>query len=249
MIQELPIAGTTELPSTSEVLVPPPRELPLVAGRGGDPRDAMEVYAISRENGIDWSFQHPSGYRETNQLHLPLNENIRFIATAIDNPSQLKIYSFGILVDAIGGQYRHSQVFKPNKTGEFRLWSNTNHIGTVHVMELEGYRNIIAGEPEDAVPTPGRQLFVKYKCNLCHSGKRDSRGPILERLFESRVPLRDGGVAIADEDYIMESILKPKAKVREGWEPIMPSYQGQITDDELSKLVGYVKSLRDAKPR
>jgi mono/diheme cytochrome c family protein len=101
-----------------------------------------------------------------------------------------------------------------------------------------------APEPMEGAVAEGRQLFLKLQCVNCHTAKPDARAPVLEGLYGTRVPLKGGGVEVADEAYIRESILKPREKVVEGWEPIMPSYEGKVTAEELNSLVQFVRSLK-----
>jgi cytochrome c oxidase subunit 2 len=90
----------------------------------------------------------------------------------------------------------------------------------------------------------GEKLFQKLQCITCHSNNNRARAPVLEGLYKSRVPLKDGGSVEVDEGYIRESILKPRAKVHQGWEPIMPTFQGQVSEEDIIKLIAYIKSLR-----
>jgi cytochrome c oxidase subunit 2 len=259
-------ADVLETSAASDV-VPPPRPVQLVAVPG-DPRDASEVYAIAKENGSDWVFQHQSGFRELNKLHLSVNRGVQMITISekdapqwklvpglsIDAPVladlgfaekiRLRIPSFGLEVNAVGGTYRRSNVVVPTSMGEFNLWCDQHLIGKVHVVEPSAYLNIMEGRSESWKPSAGQHLFERLQCNSCHTGSKGSRGPSLVGLFGSRIPLTDGRGVIADEDYIMESILNPKAKVHEGWEPIMPSFKGQISTEQLAELVRYIKNIR-----
>jgi cytochrome c oxidase subunit 2 len=91
----------------------------------------------------------------------------------------------------------------------------------------------------------GEKLFLKLQCIRCHSASPDGRAPVLEGLYGSRVPLRGGGGEIADAVYIKESIRRPRAKVVDGWEAIMPAFdEKQVTDQQLDYLVAYIRSLK-----
>src|SRR5207302_3451467 len=90
----------------------------------------------------------------------------------------------------------------------------------------------------------GRKTFLKYRCITCHSGDAGARAPVLEELYGRRVPLRDGRMVLADDDYIRESILDPGAKIVAGWENIMPTFRGQVSEEEIIELIAYIKSLR-----
>jgi len=66
---------------------------------------------------------------------------------------------------------------------------------------------------------------------------------MLEGLFGRSVALQNGGTVVADEAYIRESILNPGAKITAGFQPIMPTFQGLVSEEQLLELVEYVKSL------
>ena len=102
-----------------------------------------------------------------------------------------------------------------------------------------------SGNPADGtLAMEGRQLFLKLQCSSCHEGSGNGRAPVLEELYGKEMTLQGGGKEIRDAAYIMESILRPKLKVREGWEPIMPSYEGQVSAEDLTKLVAYIRSMK-----
>jgi cytochrome c oxidase subunit 2 len=98
----------------------------------------------------------------------------------------------------------------------------------------------------------GRQLFLKLNCIKCHTAKADSQAPNLEGLFGRKEKLRGGEAVVVDEAYVVESIRKPRAKVVDGWEPIMPAYEKDVVSEkEVQALVAYIKSLKpgDAKAK
>jgi mono/diheme cytochrome c family protein len=131
-------------------------------------------------------------------------------------------------------------------------YCGTNHsgmIGWVIVQEPSEYQEWLHQRAEGSLALEGRKLFLKYQCVSCHSADAGARAPVLEGLFGQSVPLRDGRAVIADETYLRESILQPDAKIVAGYEPIMPSYQGQLDEEEILKLVAFIKSLeRGATP-
>ena len=94
----------------------------------------------------------------------------------------------------------------------------------------------------------GAALFQELGCSGCHMGPSALRGPRLEGLYGTTVPLQDGSTVIADERYIRESILLPNARIVAGYEPEMPSFAGEVTEDDLIRLIAYIKSLAD-EPR
>ncbi|HMQ35872.1 MAG TPA: cytochrome c, partial [Chloroflexaceae bacterium] len=89
----------------------------------------------------------------------------------------------------------------------------------------------------------GEQIFANIGCAACHRGDGAGIGPSLEGLYNRERPLADGGTVLADEAYLIESILNPTARVAEGYQPVMPPYEGQLSDDQVAQLVEYIKSL------
>src|SRR5512139_3424660 len=90
-------------------------------------------------------------------------------------------------------------------------------------------------------------LFTDRACASCHQTDGEGRGPILDGLFGRPVKLTTGDVVTADEGYIRESILNPVAKIVAGFQPIMPTFQGLVSEEQLLQLIEYIKSL-GAKP-
>jgi len=115
------------------------------------------------------------------------------------------------------------------------------------VMEPTDYQKWLAGGPEGSLASQGEILFQKYACNTCHTNDATGRGPVLLGLYGKPVELSDNRVVVADDNYIRESILTPTAKVVKGFSPIMPTFQGQVNEDDLIKLLAYVKSMGSAK--
>jgi cytochrome c oxidase subunit 2 len=116
--------------------------------------------------------------------------------------------------------------------------------GEVHVMDPADYQEWLSLRAEGSLALEGRKQFLKLQCVTCHTAGPHARAPILEGLYGQRVPLRSGGSVLADDNYIRESILRPQAKVVLGWEPIMPTFEGQVSEDELIQLLAFIKSLR-----
>jgi cytochrome c oxidase subunit 2 len=89
----------------------------------------------------------------------------------------------------------------------------------------------------------GQKMFQQLGCRSCHTSENTSRAPSLDRLFGKSVPLAGGGSVVADESYLRESILNPSSKIVQGYKPTMPTYQGQIGDEQLHEMIEYLKSL------
>jgi len=117
-------------------------------------------------------------------------------------------------------------------------------IGSVIVMEPSEFQTWLSGgAPEGSLASAGAKLFQDLACNTCHRPDAQGRGPVLEGLFGKTVQLQSGETMTVDEAYVRESILNPTAKIVAGFKPVMPTFQGLVTDEQLNALVAYVKSL------
>jgi cytochrome c oxidase subunit 2 len=117
-------------------------------------------------------------------------------------------------------------------------------IGSVYVMEPSDYQQWLAGGPVPVSPLAlGQKLFTERNCVTCHYGDSGARGPLLNGLPGSRVLLAGGQAVEADDTYLRESILTPAARVVAGYQPIMPTYAGQLGEEDIAALIAYVKSL------
>jgi cytochrome c oxidase subunit II len=212
------------------------------------PAGAMEVYVVGKQ--WMWKLQHPGGQREVNELHIPVDRAVRLTLISEDVIHSFFVPAFRTKVDVLPGRYV-STWFLPDRVGTYHLFCaefcGTGHaqmVGKVHVMEKSAYADWLNERAEGSMALEGRKLFLKLQCVTCHSADARAPAPVLEGLFGRRVPLAGGGFADVDENYLRESILVPRAKVVMGFEPIMPSYKGQVGEEELIRLIAYLKSLR-----
>ena len=214
------------------------------------PADAIEYTAIGKQ--WMWKVQHPDGQREINALHVPVGQSIRMRLASEDVIHSFYIPAFRIKQDAVPGRYT-SLWFKAEKPGTYHLfcaeYCGTEHsrmIGSVIVMEQRDYENWLAGGTAGkSMVAAGADLFIARACVTCHRATPGitQRGPKLEGLYGSQVKLADGRTVTADDNYIRESILNPTAKVVAGYDPVMPTLQGQVTEEQLAQLMAYVRSL------
>lgn len=211
------------------------------------PSNALEVYATGRQ--WMWKFQHPTGQREINTLHVPVNRPVKITMASEDVIHSLWFPSFRVKNDVLPNRYR-TMWFQATKTGRFHIfcaeYCGTQHsgmIGWVVVMEPTEYQRWLAGGTEGSLASQGEKLFQKYACNTCHTNDATARGPVLAGLAGKTIPLSDGRSVVADDNYIRESILNPTAKVAAGFQPIMPTFQGQVSEEDLIRLLAYVKSV------
>lgn len=213
------------------------------------PPDAEPIFVTGRM--WMWKAQHQNGQREINTLHLQVNKSYKLLMTSEDVIHDFYVPAFRLHTDVLPGRYT-TQWFIPSEVGTFRLFCSqycgTGHssmIGDIIVMSPADYE-AWSGGGGGAGQTPaqaGAQLFTQSGCIACHSGQPGAPAPNLDGLFGKTVQLDNGQTVVANEDYIRESILNPSAKIVKGFQPIMPSFQGRLTTDEVNELVAYVESL------
>ena len=213
------------------------------------PKDGIEVYVVAKQ--WMWKFQHSTGQREINELHVPIGRKIKLIMTTEDVIHDLFVPAFRIKADVVPGRYT-TEWFEATKPGRYHLfcaeYCGMNHSGMggwIVVMEPTDFDNWLSGNVnQQSASTAGQQLYQSLGCVSCHGANAEGgRGPALQGLFNSQMPLNNGQVVKADENYIRESILNPQAKIVAGFGPIMPSFQGQVSEEQLMQLAAYIKSL------
>lgn len=215
------------------------------------PIDALEIYIVGKQ--WMWKAQHPEGQDEINELHVPLNRPVRLIMTSQDVIHSFYIPAFRVKQDVLPGRYT-SIWFEAIQPGTYHLfcteYCGTDHSvmgGSVIVMPEAEYQQWLAGD-SDNVPLAqaGEAAFQQLGCATCHQAdpQAEGRGPLLVGLFGQEVQLENGQTVTADEEYLRESIINPRAKIVAGYSSIMPTYQGQISDEGLQQIVAYLKSLK-----
>jgi cytochrome c oxidase subunit 2 len=194
--------------------------------------------------------QHPGGQREINELHIPVSQTVRLIMSSQDVIHSFFIPAFRVKHDVLPGTSEEIW-FNPRKPGVFHLfcaeYCGTDHsrmTGRIIVMQQPQFEQWLARQDVNGtLAAQGAALYRQFGCSGCHGRGGTVRAPALEGLYGKRVPLSDGSLQIADERYIRDSILRPRAQVTAGYDALMPSYEGKISEDEVVKIVAYVKSL------
>ncbi len=211
------------------------------------PANAMQINVVGKQ--WMWKIEHPDGQREINELHIPTGQPIKLMMTSQDVIHDFFIPAFRVKMDVLPNRYT-TEWFQATLPGEYHLFCSqycgTEHskmIGRVFVMTPEKYQAWLAGAVVDETPAAaGQKLFAKYSCITCHS----QQAPTMAGLFGSDVRVTEDGVlktVKAEEDYIRESILNPSRKIVEGYQPLMPSFQGQLTEEQINELIAYIKTL------
>ncbi|WZO97680.1 cytochrome c oxidase subunit II [Isosphaeraceae bacterium EP7] len=220
------------------------------------PADASEIYVVAKR--WMWYLQHPEGRREQDELHVPLGKAIKLVMTSQDVIHSFYVPAFRVKQDVLPGRTT-ALWFRPTKAGAYNLFcaeycgsDHSRMIGTVYVMEPSDYERWLTGGPESggrvSMASAGEQLFQKNHCSDCHSpAGQPNRGPTLVGLHGGNAPIQQKGGSVsmvkADDAYIRESILDPRAKLVAGFEPIMPSFKDQISEQDLFQIIAYIKSL------
>src|SRR5581483_6069603 len=202
------------------------------------PRGAAEIYVVGKQ--WMWKLQHVEGQREINELHVPVNRDIKLIMTSQDVIHSFYIPAFRIKQDVVPGRYTYAW-FRATKPGTYHLfcaeYCGTMHsgmIGSVTVMEPGQYAAWLSGGvASGSLAQTGQALFQQLGCGTCHRTDVQGRGPSLTGIYGKPVTHEDGRTVIADGNYIRESILSPAAKVVSGFKAIMPVFQGLVTEEQL----------------
>jgi len=212
------------------------------------PQGATEVYVVAKQ--WMWKLQHQEGQREINELHIPVGQDVKMIMTSQDVIHSFYVPAFRIKQDVLPGRYTTAW-FHATKPGTYHLfcaeYCGTQHsgmIGQVVVMEPAQYESWLSGGgASGSLADNGQALFQQLGCSTCHRSDTQGRGPNLVGVYGKPVQLEDGRTVMADENYVRESILSPAAKVVAGFKPIMPTFQGIVSEDQVNALVAYIKSL------
>jgi len=212
------------------------------------PENALEIYGVGKQ--WMWKFQHPGGQREINTLHVPMGRPVKVTLISQDVIHSFFVPAFRVKQDVLPNRYVFTW-FTATVPGEYHLFCSqycgTQHasmVGSVIVMTPEDYATWLAsGKAEGSLASLGEKAFQQYGCTTCHRPDSGARGPNLEGLYGRPVRLVDNRVVVADDNYIRESILEPNAKVVSGFQSIMPTFRGVVSEDEIMAITEYIKHL------
>ncbi|HEY2573586.1 MAG TPA: c-type cytochrome [Verrucomicrobiaceae bacterium] len=212
------------------------------------PADAQEIHVVAKQ--WMWKLQHANGRREINTLHLEIGRPVKLVMISQDVIHDFFVPAFRTKQDVLPDRYT-MEWFTPIKTGAYRLkcaeYCGMDHSrmgGWVYVMEPADYaRWLASGSEGETAVAAGARLFVARGCSGCHSPNATVRAPLLNGVYNRPVALSDGSVVRADEQYLHDSILQPLKQITAGYDPVMPTYQGQLGEEEVMQLIAYLKSL------
>ena len=218
------------------------------------PVDAMEILVVGKQ--WMWKVQHPDGTREINEMHVPVGRNVRITLGSEDVIHDYSIPAFRVKMDAVPGRLT-TLWFRATEPGTYHLfcaeYCGTNHsgmIGQVIAMEPQAYEAWLGGDTGGPAVPPaqaGEQLFTELGCATCHRTDTTGLGPPLAGVPGSTVPLTTGQSVVADDNYLRESIMIPPAKIVQGFQPVMPPFQGLVTEEQVLQLIAYIKSLSEGR--
>jgi len=219
------------------------------------PRDAEPVTVVAKQ--WMWKLQHRNGRREINELHVPQGEPVVLTMTSQDAIHSFFVPAFRLKQDVVPGRYTRLW-FTPTQLGEFRLFcseycggAHSSMTGRIVVMPpAEFGRWLAAGNAQPGLAQYGFALFRQLGCSGCHDPRSTIHAPSLDGLSGRTVHLQDGRSVVADDLYLRDAILAPAKDVVAGFDPVMPSFAGQVSEEDLQALIAYIESLaaKDATP-
>ena len=215
------------------------------------PKNAMQIYVVAKQ--WMWKLQHIEGQREINELHIPVGRPVKLTMTSEDAIHSFFVPAFRTKQDVVPGRYSTTW-FTATKPGKYHLfcaeYCGTKHSGMtgwIYAMEPQDYQAWLSGGRSfGSLAENGEKLFQDLACGNCHKADGSGRCPSLVGLYGRSVQLADGRYVNADEAYLRESILQPNAKIVAGYQPLMPTFQGQVTEEGVLELIEYIKSLAPA---
>jgi cytochrome c oxidase subunit 2 len=213
------------------------------------PTNAMNIYVVGKQ--WMWKAEHPGGQHEINALHIPTGQPVQLTMISQDVFHSFSIPAFRVKREVIPGRYS-TVWFNATTPGTYHLfctqYCGTQHsgmIGEITVLTPEDYKKWLHESTSGmSLAQNGERLFASMGCNQCHSGNAAARGPNLAGVYGSKLTLNDGSKVLVNDAYLRDAILNPSQHVTAGFSPIMPTYQGQISEDGLIDLVEYIKGLQ-----
>ncbi len=213
------------------------------------PTNAMNIYVVGKQ--WMWKAEHPGGQHEIDALHVPTGRPVQLTMISQDVFHSFSIPDFRVKREVIPGRYT-TVWFQATTPGTYHIfctqYCGTNHsamIGEVTVLTPDDYQKWTQESTSGmSLAQNGERLFASMGCNACHSGTAAARGPSLAGVYGSKLQLTNGSEVLVNDAYLRDAILNPSQHVTAGYAPIMPTYQGQVSEDGLIDLVEYIKNLQ-----
>lgn len=206
-----------------------------------------------------WDFEYPNGKKfggKNVEFVVPVNKPVELVLTSRDVIHSFFIPAMRVKKDAVPGMFSYIY-FKPIKTGTYPVFC-TEYCGKEHYnmmvqlrvvseAEYERWINDSSDEFRKSLVSPvdlGKTLYTQKGCNACHSidGTRIV-GPTWLDLYGSKIKMTNGTEVEADANYIKESILEPAKLIHDTFPPVMPSFAGQLSEDEISGIIAFIRTL------
>jgi cytochrome c oxidase subunit 2 len=211
------------------------------------PANAMNIYVVGKQ--WMWKAEHPGGQHEINALHVPIGRPVQLTMISMDVFHSFSIPDFRVKREVIPGRYS-TVWFQATEAGTYHLfctqYCGTKHsgmIGEITAMTPEDYQRWTQESTSGAsLAQNGERLYASLGCNQCHNGSPAARGPSLAGVYGSKLQLANGSQVLVNDAYLRDAILNPSQHVTAGYAPIMPTYQGQISEDGLIDLVEFIKT-------
>lgn len=211
------------------------------------PADALELHVVGKQ--WMWYIQHPNGRREINEMHLLVGKPVKLVMISQDVIHSFFVPAFRAKQDLLPDRYTVLW-FTPTKPGRYHLFcaeycgmDHSRMAGWIHVLEADAYAQWLAQSREsESLAAAGAKLFQNVGCSGCHAPNATIRAPLLTGLYSKPVALTDGSLVIADDQYLHDSITLPQKQVVAGFAPVMPSFQGVLSEQEILQLIAYIKA-------
>jgi len=221
--------------------------------------DDSEAYVVDvRGQKWSWSFKYPDGRTTAQDLYVPVGQKVKLRMNSNDVLHSFFIPEFRVKEDVVPSMFTYLW-FEAKKPGSYHVFcteycgeQHSGMLGKVHVLDAdtwERFEKNLPLDPKDKPLTPleaGEQLYVKRGCQGCHSADGSQViGPTFKGLYNREGQFQSGETYVADDNYIMESIKYPNRHIVAGFPANqMPSFDGQLSEDDIANIIEYIKTLQ-----
>ena len=218
------------------------------------PADAIDISITGQK--WSWTMTYENGGQDGNHLVVPVNQPVELTMHSVDVLHSFYIPAFRVKRDVIPNRYT-TIWFEATELGTFHIFCteycgdlHSDMIGTVDVVTQEQYEEYLGTlqgcADGESLADCGARIYTRQGCSACHSVDGSTIiGPTFQNLFGAERAFTDGTSAVADENYIRQSVMEPNSQIVEGFAPAMPTYAGRIDDEEITALIAYIRSLSE----
>lgn len=201
-----------------------------------------------------WEFEYPGGNKAIGELVVPINTPIALIMSSEDVIHSFFLPNFRVKRDVLPNRYTKIW-FEADKVGNYQIFcteycgdSHSGMLAVLRVLSPTDYANWLAeANAGDDLPLEalGERLYAAKACITCHSvDGKPSVGPTWKGIYDQTHTFGNAPAAKVDENYIRESVMNPGAKVVTGYDNVMPTYAGSLSEREIDALIAYIKTLK-----